>query len=365
MATTCSIWENDLTRMLGVTYPVVQAPMMGVTTPEMVAGAGMAGCLGSISLGDLPPEDCIGLIRKVHKLTDQPFAANIFVHEIPELDSRLEQEYKAAKAFIENLARQHELYVQLPEVGEIRPVDYHEQIDALVAEGIRILSFTFGNLDAQSIDRLKEKGVLLIGTCTTPDEAVTLEKSGIDIICVQGIEAGGHRGSFGTEMSGTEGFSLLPRVRDGVNTPLIYAGGICDGSTLNMARDLGAQGVQVGSLLLGSEESALEPFEKDRLLAADKTDVVLTRSFSGRYARGIRNLFTDTLEKSPYILPYPYQNKLTSALRKLAKSVNHTEFVSIWTGQADYGYSGGTVKDIMEALLSDAEGVRAGGRSEC
>lgn len=91
------------------------------------------------------------------------------------------------------------MQVSLPEIKDIKLYPYHEQIDAVIGEDCKILSFTFGNPDDKSIQKLKENGVLLIGTCTSVEEALVLEKSGIDMICVQGIEAGGHRGSFETE----------------------------------------------------------------------------------------------------------------------------------------------------------------------
>lgn len=350
-------WKNTITELLAVEYPIIQAPMLGVTTPAMVAAAGNANCLGTLALGDLPAEKCTELIRGTRLLTKNNFAVNIFVHEIPVLTEELRERYHVAKGFIENLAAEHHLEVHLPAIETIQVNSYHDQIDAIIAEKCRFVSFTFGNLDDQSIYKLKNNGTLLIGTCTSVNEAIILEKSGIDIICVQGLEAGGHRGSFSSDdIPEIGGLSLLPQVYDSVSRPIIYAGGIYNAKTLRATQILGAQGFQLGSLLLGSSESALEEFEKQRLRDANETDIVLTNSFSGRYARGVKNTFIRTVGEE-HILPYPYQNKLTGELRRAAKEKKNSEFVSIWTGQSPNGYSGKSTTEIMENLIKEVEAL--------
>src|SRR5204863_1987843 len=125
------------------------------------------------------------------------------------------------------------LKVNLPNLDEITFTNYKEQIDAIFAEDCKIVSFTFGNLDEQTIQKFKNKNTTLIGTCTSVKEAEILEQSGIDIVCVQGIEAGGHRGSFTTDnIPKIGGFSLLAQVNEVVKVPLIYAGGIYNAKTL-------------------------------------------------------------------------------------------------------------------------------------
>ncbi|WP_410221578.1 NAD(P)H-dependent flavin oxidoreductase [Pedobacter sp.] len=349
-------WKNDLSRLLSIEYPIIQAPMLGVTTPEMVAAAVKANCLGALPLGDLPADKCVELIRATKQLTNTVFAVNIFVNDIPEITDELRTQYRAVKNFITQLADQYHIEVQLPEIDEIKVKSYHERIDAMIAEDCKIVSFTFGNLDAQSIERLKSRGIKLIGTCTSVNEAVILEESGIDLICVQGIEAGGHRGTFADEgIPEIGGMSLLSKVYDSVNIPLIYAGGIYNARTLKAAQALGAQGFQIGSLLLGSAESALMEFEKQRLRNLNEKDIVLTKSFSGRYARGIKNTFTNAVEAAQQILPYPYQNKLTAELRRIARLNHNADFVNIWTGQSINAYSGKSTSEILENFIKEAE----------
>lgn len=349
-------WKNNITGMLNLQYPIIQAPMLGVATPQMVAAAAEAGALGSLPLGDLPADKCAELIRFTRQLTDKPFAVNIFLHDLPVQNDALKKQYDRTKIFLRELSAQYQLEVDFPEYEDIKPTDYHQQVDALIAENCKIVSFTFGILDAASIAKFKQNGTLLIGTATSVAEAVFLEKSDIDIVCVQGYEAGGHRGSF---MEGKfpeiGGFSLLPQVFDTVKVPLVYAGGIYDAKTVLAAQMLGAQGFQIGSLLLGSAESALQEFEKGKLRNTTETDMVLTKSFSGRYARGIRNIFVDAVEQSGYILPYPYQNRITAPLRHAAKLQQNPEFLSLWKGQSHTGYSSKSTKDIILDLVKKVE----------
>lgn len=351
------LWPETISKKLGVKYPVIQAPMLGVSTVQMVAAATRAGCLGSLALADLSADESVELIRSTRKLTDQPFAANIFVHHIPEITDSLKDQFVKTRQFLEQLAKDNGIEVSLPDLEDLKVRSYYELIDVVIQESCKILSFTFGNLDDQSIQKLKENGVTLIGTCTSVKEALILEKSGIDIICVQGTEAGGHRGTFDPDhVPQIGGLSLLSQVYDHVKVPLIYAGGIYNGKTLQAVKELGAQGFQVGNLLLASRESALEPFEKERLKRVREDEIMLIKSFSGRYARGVRNKYIEAVENSEYVLPYPYQNKLTNALRKAAKLKQNTDFVGIWAGQSIHNYSELSTEQILRNLIFQTEG---------
>ncbi|WP_294963735.1 nitronate monooxygenase family protein [uncultured Flavobacterium sp.] len=349
-------WKNVLTELFKIDYPIIQAPMLGVTTPQMAAAASNAGALGSLALGDLPAEKCIELIRETKKLTNKPFAVNIFVHKIDPITPKLEAYYAKTKKYLQKFTDKLGVQADFPDINEIQLTDYHDQIEAILLENCGIVSFTFGNLDQESIAALKENKVLLIGTCTSVQEAIVLEKSGIDIICVQGIEAGGHRGSFLEEtIPQIGGLSLLSQVSETVNAPLIYAGGIYNAKTLLASKTLGADGFQLGSLFLATAESALQDFEKHRLRNVKENEIVLTKSFSGRYARGIRNSFIKEIEDSDFILPYPYQNKLTAELRKIAKLEKNADLVSIWAGQSISGFNEVSTEIIIRNLIEETE----------
>lgn len=351
-------WKNNLSELLKINYPIFQAPMFGVATPEMVAAAIAADCFGTLPLGDLDADKCIEAIRKTKSLTNKPFGVNIFVNEIPPITEVLKQQFQITKDYIEHFAKENNLDIQLPKLEDIKVHSYHEQIDAIIEENCKVVSFTFGNLDGATIEKLHGHNILIIGTCTSVDEALQLEHSGIDIICAQGIEAGGHRGSFSNEnIPQIGGLSLLAQVTEKVKVPIIYSGGVYNPSTIKAAITCGAQGVQVGSLLIGSKESGLKDFEKERLHSLTEKDIMLTKSFSGRYARGIRNKFIETIENTPYILPYPYQNKLTNSLRKLAKDQKNADFVSIWVGQSLHPFSEESTQVILSKLIQDTNTI--------
>ncbi len=347
-------WKNNITELLTIEYPIIQAPMFGVATPEMVAATSKAKCLGSLPLADLSADKCAERIRETKKLTNKIFAVNIFAHKIPNVTNELNRKFIKIKRFLEDLANKHNLKVEYPNIEDLELNGYHEQIEAIIAENCKILSFTFGNLDKQSIEKLKENGIILIGTCTSVNEAIILENAGIDIICVQGIEAGGHRGSFTpNNILKIGGLSLLAKVSENVKVPIIYAGGIYNEKTLLASKTLGASGFQIGSLLLGSKESALKKFQKERLRQVKEADLVLTNSFSGRYARGIKNIFTETIDNSEYVLPYPYQNKLTRELRNVSKANQNLEFINIWLGQSINDFSEQSTTDILKNIIKN------------
>lgn len=347
-------WQNEITKQLDLHYPIIQAPMFGVGTIEMVAATARMGGLGSLPLGDLPADKCVELIQATRQLTHKNFAVNIFVNDIPPLSKEIESQYDTSRRFMEQLALDHGMEVKLPDVQSFKLTDYREQIEALISEKCPIVSFTFGNLDNDSIEKLKKNGTKLIGTCTSVKEAVILEQSGIDIICVQGLEAGGHRGSFDADnITHIGGMSLLPQVYDAISLPIIYGGGINSARSLYATNIMGAQGFQIGSMLLCSTESALLDFERKALKDAEEDQIVLTKSFSGRYAKGISNAFIKALDSTPYILPYPYQNKLTGELRKQAKKLGNIDFVSVWAGNSLSSFSDASTTEILSGLVTE------------
>lgn len=351
-------WKNKITDILGIEYPIIQAPMYGVSTSAMLKSASEIGCLGSLALGDLNAEQCSEKIREVKKLTDKNFVVNLFINDVPEITPELKRQYNRTKNYLETLTQSLGWNINFPEIETVKPDNYQSKIETLILENCKILSFTFGNLDEESIAKLKSHNVTLIGTCTSLEEALALEKSGIDIICVQGLEAGGHRGSFGSEnIPKIGGFALLSEISQILKTPLIYGGGIRNAKTLLAAKTLGAQGFQVGTTLLCSAESALKDFEKERLYNLKEHDIILTKSFSGRYARGINNQFIKDTEHSDFILPYPYQNKLTQPLRNFAKQKENVDLINIWVGQAYRNLSKKSTSDILKDLISETESL--------
>ncbi|MGN7785211.1 NAD(P)H-dependent flavin oxidoreductase [Niabella sp. 22666] len=325
---------NQLTQILKLVYPIVQAPMLGVSTPEMAAEVSNEGGLGSLPVGGLSPEATLQLIRKTKSLTQKPFAVNLFTHDIP---AYTDEELEPMRQLILQMAAQRGYTLNGADLTNFTLYNHLDQIDILIEEKIEIVSFTFGCLDSNSIQKLKQNGCILIGTATCVDEALYLQQQGIDMISVQGIEAGGHRGSFikDSQLPQIGLFSLLPQIKDEVDVPCIAAGGINSASGIKAAFDLGADGVQIGTAFIGTRESMAITSYKNKLIEARDTDTVLTRAFSGRWARGLKNEMMREIEQAGIAIPpYPLQNSLTAVLRKLAQEHNDHEYTSLWAGQS-------------------------------
>ncbi|HTI12808.1 MAG TPA: nitronate monooxygenase [Puia sp.] len=348
-------WNHEFTKRVGVNYPIVQAPMLGVTTPEMVAAVSNAGGLGSLPVGGLSPEKTRTLIQQTKALTDKPFAVNFFANSIPHFDC---DEADAMQEFLEKLCAEWQIPFQRQDISEFRFYSYEDQVPVLLEEATTLVSFTFGIPDGASIRTLKEKGALLIGTATSVKEASLLKENNIDMIAAQGIEAGGHRGSFLEEgplpLVGT--MTLVPEIVRHTGLPVLAAGGIRDGKTIRAAFALGAVAVQVGTAFIASEESVAIPSYRAALQVAADTDAVLTRAFTGRWARGIGNKLMEAVEQSGLpIPPYPIQNSLTMQLREAARKKDNKEFVNLWAGQSAFGTETGPSAAIFRRLVQEVE----------
>lgn len=347
-------WVRAVTDILKVDYPIIQAPMLGVSTPEMAAAVSNEGGLGSLAVGGLSPEVTEQLIHKTKSLTNKPFAVNLFAHDIPAFS---EEEAEPMRKLLLHLASKRGYELSIDDLN-FKYYTYHDQIQILAQESISIVSFTFGCFDNATIRFLKDKGCTLIGTATCVDEALFLQNQSIDMIAVQGIEAGGHRGTFieNIPLPQIGLFSLLPQIKNVVQTPLIAAGGINSSETIKAAFDLGADAVQIGTAFITTKESEAIDSYKSKIQEAKDTDTVLTRAFSGRWARGIRNKLMFEIEQSGLpIPPYPVQNSLTAGLRKLARQKDDSEYTSLWAGQSASKTELLQTKDVFRNLIEQYE----------
>jgi nitronate monooxygenase len=350
-------WNHALTGILKVAYPIIQAPMLGVTTPEMAASISNSGGLGSLPVGGLSPEKTLALIRRTKALTHKPFAVNLFAHTIPPIDR---QKASAMQDFLEKLCTDNRLKYEKQAIESLRFYSYKKQIDTLLNENIPVVSFTFGVLDDASIKAFKEKGVVLIGTATCVKEALILKQKGIEIICAQGIEAGGHRGTFLEEepLPQVSAMALVQQIISHVDKPVIWAGGINDGKTIRAALAMGAAGVQPGTVFLRCPESAAIPAYKEALKNASDTDSILTRAFSGRWARGLKNKMSEAIENSGLqVPPYPIQNSLTALLRAEAQKNNNPDFTNLWAGQSAFKAAAKPCAEIFMEMVRQAEEI--------
>lgn len=346
------ILYTELCKELGIKYPIIQAPMAGgITTPELVAAVSNAGGLGVLAAGYLTPEVMRMEIRNIKQLTERPFAVNIFKAELAETDSRTAEVQGKYASFYEALAIH-------PGTGDFSSADYSkEQFQVLMEEEVPVVSTTFGLLSQEEYTAAKRNNQKVITMITNINEAKQAEKAGADIIVAQGSDAGGHRGTF--QVADTDGslvgtMSLVPQVADAVELPVVAAGGIMDGRGLAASMVLGAAGVQLGTRFLLAAESGTDEAYKQALLEADEDSTTITKSFSGRPARAVKNEFTKLhSENNIKPLKYPVQNNVTGEIRKAAKKQGNKEYLSLWSGQGIRMVKEGQsaeeiIKDIME-----------------
>ncbi len=304
----------------------------GGDTPALVAAVSEAGGLGSIGANYLSPEQIREAGKAVRARTSRPFAVNLFAPlPLPGFADPAPAMERVAAFF-------QELGLDPPSPPMLPASSFDAQLEAALEIGASVFSFTFGIFPPSAIAAIKSRGLFMMGTATTVDEAVALERSGVDAIVTQGSEAGGHRGTFLSDfeagMVGT--ISLVPQVIDAVSIPVIASGGIMDGRGVAAALTLGAGAVQMGTAFLTCDESGVPEVYREAILSARENGTRLTRAFSGRPARGIVNRFMLEVESEgsrEAILPFPLQNALTRPLRSAASKQGRVEFLSLWAGQ--------------------------------
>ncbi|KAA6443694.1 nitronate monooxygenase [Bacillus atrophaeus] len=337
-------WMN----ILSLTKPVIQAPMAGgLVTPRLASAVSREGALGSLASGYLSPQVLEKQIAEMQALTSRSFQVNVFVPESRETpDEKVLEKWKTSIPLAEQAP---------PMTTEEQDwEDFFEKIMLIIKYKVKACSFTFGMPPAATVRLLKDNGCYLIGTATSIEEAVALEERGMDMIVLQGSEAGGHRGTFlpakGESSLGLMAF--IPQAADAVNVPVIAAGGVFDRRGVKAAEILGAQGVQVGTAFLMCAESEASRIYKRELLAAQGTDTRLTSLFSGKPARGIVNEWMkQKRSEEADTLPYPIQNTLTKPMRQNAAAQQDSGHISLWAGQSAGGLQTATdVKTLLDQL---------------
>ncbi len=338
---------------LHLKVPIIQAPMAGdATTPELVAAVSNAGALGSIGAGYMSPEKMRQTIRATRALTHKPFSVNLF---IPHHPSITKNKMDLAVAGLNQVAQS--LNVTSEPVCAPFSESFEAQMRVVLEEKVPVFSFTFGLLDSKWIQPLKSNHIYVIGTATSIAEAHALISIGVDAIVLQGSEAGGHRGTFlgAAEASLNPLSNLLAQSQSVIKkVPLIAAGGIANGQAIKIALQSGAALVQMGTAFLTTDESGIHPAYKAALLALQSDHTTLTRTFSGKLARGIENAFIHQMERHHIsLLDYPAQHVLTQKIRNTAKLKGNIEYMSMWAGQSAWLNRDGDVKTLITQLIHE------------
>ncbi|MFB6890951.1 nitronate monooxygenase, partial [Kitasatospora sp. NPDC056327] len=334
-------------RLDELAVPVIAAPMAGgASTPELVAAVNGAGGLGFLAAGYRSAAGMLEQIGRARELTARPFGVNLFVPAGP-------GDPEAVAAYRERLRPEADAHgVTLPE--EIAPDrdDWDAKIAALLEAPVPVVSYTFGLPSAGEAEALRAVGTFQVGTVTTPQEARRAEAAGMDALCVQGPEAGGHRATHGVaDRPGEEPLpGLLASVRAVTGLPLVAAGGLSDGPAVAAALRAGAVAVQIGTALLRADEAGTSAAHRAALTEFGGTAV--TRAFTGRPARGLRNAFIDRF--GPYApAAYPEVHHLTQPLRAAAARRCDTGAMHLWAGTGHRAARGGPAAELVAALWKD------------
>lgn len=346
--------RTPLCKILGIQYPIIQAPMAGATTVELVAAVCEAGALGGFGHAYTEPDVIQEDARAVRVRTRRPFAINLFAAPTPS-EPPVEQQREAIEA-----VRGHFEQLGLPVPEHIPPPyapDRTRQIEAVCDIRPGVLTIHLGDMTPDTLLRIRGVGVRVGGSATSVREARHLEAIGVDFIVAQGGEAGGHRGTFlhvpEHVMTGT--LALVRQVVQAVRLPVVAAGGIMDGAAIAAVLALGAQAAQVGTAFLLCPESAASEVHRKAIARMDGDETTITRVFSGKPARGVRNRFIERAERDGWpLLPFPVQQKLTAPLRAASVREGSPDHIAAWSGQAGSLGRRLPAKELVRTLVEEA-----------
>ena len=319
---------------LALRLPLVQAPMAGVSTPELAAAVSNAGALGSIGVGATNAVGAAQMIDDVRQLTGAAFNVNVFVHDAPHLDSDRDASWLTA------LRPLFDEFAAAPPTSLTTIyrsfADDDDMLRVLVERAPPVVSFHFGLPEEAKVRALRQAGCVLIATATSLEEALAVKKAGMDAVVAQGFEAGGHRGVFdpaGDDAQlGTLALTRLLVVNS--ELPVIAAGGIMDGHGVRAVLGLGAIASQLGTAFIACPESAADDAYRAALQSDAAQHTIMTNAISGRPARCLRNRFTIWGEGATAARPdYPVAYDAGKALNAAAKASGESGFGAQWAGQ--------------------------------
>ncbi|MGO3802793.1 NAD(P)H-dependent flavin oxidoreductase [Psychrobacter sp.] len=340
---------------LNLSYPIVQAPMAGATTPELAATVSNFGGLGSLGSGMTAPDVLTGQIDTIKSLTDRPFMINLMVlskQEYTTIDTEL-------PTWLSEYYQDNTIECALPKCPA---QNFSDQLQVLYDNPVPVSSFTFGIISAEQVQHLKNLGTRVIGTANHPLEAKAWADIGADAVCVQGIEAGGHRGGWlpQSESDPLGLLTLIGQTRACTDIPLIAAGGIMTAQDIKAVQISGAELAQLGTAFLTTDQCGINDTYKQALIDASQgnrsAETRLTRLFSGKLARGLLNNYLRDFaefENANALPPYPQLNAMTKFMRAHAAKNMDAEHLSLWAGQGVSLVKQESTNELLERLVKD------------
>ena len=358
-ASTHAALSTPLCDLLGIRHPLIQAPMAGGwTTPELVSAVSNAGGFGVLAGARVSPDKLREDIRAVRALTNQPFGVN-FLLAPPEPGNR---DVASVQRFLDRFREELGLPPGDTELA-LPPSPLEDQLGVVFEERVPVLSTGLGD-PGELVGRAHAEDMLVVSMVSTVAEAVRVVEGGADIVVAQGAEAGGHRSTFelgpGGEVPLVGTLALVPQVVDAVDVPVVAAGGISDGRGLVAALALGAAGAQLGTRFLLARESGAHPAYRERLLAATEEDTVVTRLFTGRPARGLRNrLVEECLSAGTEPLAWPLQSMAAGDIYDASRATDNDDHSPILAGQGlrMLKENGRGAAEIVEEIVAEAGAV--------
>jgi nitronate monooxygenase len=306
--------------------------MAGACPPSLSIAVMQAGGMGACGALLMSPEEMAAWANEVRSKSAGPFQINLW---IPDPEPVRDPEHEArVRDFLGRWGPP-----VAPEAGNARPPDFASQCDALLKIRPPMVSSVMGIYPAEFVRELKRAGIVWCANVSTVAEARAAETAGADVILVQGMEAGGHRGCFDArdaERKQVGLFSLIPATVDTVNLPVVAAGGIADARGIAAALTLGAHAVAIGTGFLRCPEAKVAPAWADALARTAPEDTTLTRAYSGRAGRSIATDYVRAAgaADAPAPAPYPVQRGLSSAMRAAAQKQGDVQRMQAWAGQS-------------------------------
>jgi nitronate monooxygenase len=347
--------QSRLVDALGLAHPIIQGPFGGgLSSVALTAAVSNSGGLGSFGAVNIPAQRIGPLIAELRAATDKPFNINLWVEDHDLGGTAItEDAYRRTLDILEPYFR--ELGVALPDMPARFHEPFAEQIEALLAAAPPVFSFVYGIPSPAILAECRRLGVYTIGTATTLAEAEALDGAGVDAIVTTGMEAGGHRVSFighaKDNLTGT--FALVQLVAPRVRAPVIAAGGIHDAMGIAAARLLGADAAQIGTAFLACEESGASPAHRAALFSPEARQTALSRTFTGRLARGLVNRWSRELgPRTGELPPFPIQSWIAGRLKAAAAAAGRTDVIALWSGQIAPNLEHRRAADLMRALTT-------------